>query len=57
MAHFVRVGSDLETLESLVLFGGFGCWWYSQLVPLCCRPDRLCDLQTYTFVRAHGAQG
>lgn len=35
MAHFVRVGSDLETLGRFVLFVGFGCQWCSQLVPLC----------------------
>lgn len=57
MAHFVRVGSDLETLGRLVLFGGFYCRWCSQLAPLCCRPDRLCDLQTSTFVQAHRPWG
>lgn len=57
MAHFVRVGSDPETRGRLVLFGGFYRRECSQLAPLCCRPDRLCDLQTSTFVQAHRPWG
>lgn len=53
----LRVGSDLATLGRFVLFVGLGGGWCSQLVPLCCRPDKLCHLHWRSGPRSLGRRG
>lgn len=58
MAHFVRVGSDLETLVQAVFSVEFGCQWGSRLVPLCCRPDKFVICKpTHMFKPTESQQG